>query len=296
MDWTKKTAKLHHGKGEIPLIGLGTWQAHGPQVSHAVEVALRVGYRHIDTAARYENETAVGEGIRASGVPREEIWVTTKLRNHEHMRVEEAVEESLRRLGLDYVDLYLMHWPCSTDPSNHSQHLANWDFTQTWASMQSILTTGKVRNIGVSNFGLTHLTRLLSSPSTTIIPAVNQIELHPYNPSPKLVTYLMEKGIHITAHSCLGSVNSPLHKEEALVRVAEKTGRSTAQVLLKWGLQMGWSVIPKSADPGRVRENWGMDGWELREEDMRAMVGIKERRRVCGDAWLPVRVFLGDDE
>ncbi|KAA8902242.1 NADP-dependent oxidoreductase domain-containing protein [Sphaerosporella brunnea] len=293
-EWTKKTAALNTG-GQIPLIGLGTWQSRPGEVEKAVEAALRAGYRHIDTALAYSNEAEVGKGIRASGVPREEIWITTKLDNPWHKRVKEGIETSLRNLGVDYVDLYLMHWPSSTTPEDPKKHYDDWDFVKTWAEMQRIPKT-QARAIGVSNFGIRNLEKLLAAPTTTVVPAANQIELHPNNPSPKLVAYNESKGIHTTGYSCLGSTNSPLHKDPALLEIVEKTGKTSAQVLLKWGLQKGWSVIPKSVTESRIQGNFELDGWDLDEESIAKLDNMKDRFKVCGDSWLPVKVFFGDDE
>ena len=147
---------------KIPAVGLGTWQSKPNEVSKAVEVALRAGYRHIDTAAAYGNEKEVGEGIKASEVPRDQIWLTTKLDNPWHKRVPEAIANSLKNLDTEYVDLYLMHWPSSTNPDDTKKHYEDWNFTDTWREMQKLLETGKVRNIGVSNFSITHLEKLLN--------------------------------------------------------------------------------------------------------------------------------------
>ena len=292
---TTRTFTLNTGD-KIPAIGLGTWQSPPGEVSAAVEAALRLGYRHIDTALAYGNEAAVGEGIRASGVPRKDIWVTTKLDNTWHKRVPEGIAASLESLGTEYVDLYLMHWPSSTREDDRKKHEEDWDFRDTWREMQKLVGTGLVRNIGVSNFGITNLEKLLNDPSCKIIPAVNQIELHPCNPSPKLVAYNTSKGIHSTAYSCLGSTDSPLYSNAALKEVAEAKNRTPQQVLLMWGLQKGWSVIPKSVSPKRIEANWQLDGWKLTDEDIAKIDGIEERFKVCKDGWLPVKVFFGDDE
>jgi Aldo/keto reductases, related to diketogulonate reductase len=162
-----KSYKLNTGYS-IPAIGLGTWQSQPGGVEKAVEEALRAGYRHIDTAFAYGNEKEVGQGIRASGVPREEIFLTTKLNNTDHKRVAEALEDSLRNLGVDYVDLYLMHWPSSTTPDDMKKHYDDWDFVDTWREMQKLAGTGKVRSLGVSNFGIKNLERLLNDPSCKV--------------------------------------------------------------------------------------------------------------------------------
>jgi len=162
--------------------------------------------------------------------------------------------------------------------------------------MQKLPATGKVRNIGVSNFGIQHLERLLNDPSCKIVPAVNQIELHPNNPSPKLVAYNTSKGIHSTGYSCLGSTNSPLYKNPTVQKIAENKGKTVQQVLLMWGLQKGWSVIPKSVNKDRIEKNFELDGWELTADEINELDNLKERFKVCGDSWLPIKVFFGDDE
>ncbi|KAJ5527732.1 Conserved aldo-keto oxidoreductase NADPH-dependent [Penicillium frequentans] len=292
---TKKTYTLNTGD-KIPAIGLGTWQSKPNEVRVAVKDALLKGYRHIDTALAYGNEAEVGAGIKDSGVPREEIWLTTKLDNPWHHRVEEGIASSLKDLGVDYVDLYLVHWPSSTDPNDLKKHLPDWDFIKTWQEMQKLPATGKVRNIGVSNFGIKNLEKLLNHPTTKIVPAVNQIELHPNNPSPKLVAYNTSKGIHSTGYSCLGSTNSPLYKDPTLLKIAENKGKTPQQVLLVWGIQKGWSVIPKSVSKSRIEGNYEIDGWTLTDEEINQLDNLKDRFKVCGDDWLPIKVFFGDDE
>ena len=239
----------------------------------------------------------MGEGIKDSGVPRGDIFLTTKLDNPWHKRVTEGIDSSLKDLGTDYVDLYLMHWPSSTDPTDLKKHHPDWDFVKTWAEMQKLPETGKVRAVGVSNFGIKNLEKLFAAETTTLVPAVNQIELHPNNPSPKLVKYCMDKNIHCTGYSCLGSTDSPLAKDKTLAGIAEKKGKTTAQVLLMWGVQHGWSVIPKSVTQSRIESNFqGVDGWALDDDEMKALDSLPDRFKVCGDAWLPVKVFFGDDE
>jgi len=294
MSATSKTYTLNTG-AKIPALGLGTWQSKPNEVEKAVEIALRKGYRHIDTALAYGNEAEVGRGIKNSGVPREEIWLTTKLDNPWHKRVQEGIDSSLKSLGVDYVDLYLMHWPSSTDPDDLKKHYPDWNFVKTWEEMQKI-PTSKARNIGVSNFGIKNLEILLNDSTCKKVPAVNQIELHPNNPSPKLVEYNTSKGIHSTGYSCLGSTDSPLYKDQTLLSLAEAKGKTPQQCLLAWGLQKGWSVIPKSVTKERIEKNFELDGWELTDEEVKKLDGLKDRFKVCGDAWLPVKVFFGDDE
>ncbi|KAJ4385558.1 hypothetical protein N0V93_009987 [Gnomoniopsis smithogilvyi] len=292
---TTKTYTLNTG-AKIPAIGLGTWQSKPNEVKTAVEVALKSGYRHIDTAAAYGNEKEVGDGIKASGVPRSEFFLTTKLNNPDHKRVPDALAESLEKLQTDYLDLYLMHWPASIDPSKEKAVYEDWDYIQTWGEMQKLVETGKVKAIGVSNFAIKNLERLLNHENTKIVPAVNQIELHPCNPSPKLISYLASKNIHPSAYSPLGSTDSPLAKNEALLSIAKSKGKSPQQVLLAWGLSKGFSVLPKSVTESRIKANFELDGWDLTSEDVKALDSIQERFKVCGDSWLPVKVFFGDDE
>ncbi|KAL5361669.1 NADP-dependent oxidoreductase domain-containing protein [Aspergillus floccosus] len=276
LEHTKKVYTLNTGD-KIPAIGLGTWQSKPNEVREAVKNALLKGYRHIDTALAYGNEAEVGDGIRDSGVPRSEIWITTKLDNTWHHRVQEGIDSSLKSLGTDYVDLYLVHWPSSTDPNDKSKHLPDWDFIKTWQEMQKLPATGKVRNIGVSNFGIKNLEKLLNDPSCKIVPAVNQIELHPNNPSPKLVAYNTSKGIHSTGYSCLGSTDSPLYKDPTLLQLAEKKGKTPQQVLLQWGIQKGWSVIPKSVNKARIDANFELDGWDLTADEINQLDNLKDR-------------------
>ncbi|KAF2667437.1 Aldo/keto reductase, partial [Microthyrium microscopicum] len=296
LDHTKWKFKLNTGD-EIPAFGLGTWQSAPGQVRDAVKIALKNGYRHIDTALAYGNEKEVGLGIKDSGVPREEIWITTKLDNPWHKRVQEGIDTSLKDLGVEYVDLYLMHWPSSTDPSDLKKHLSDWDYKKTYIELQKLVGTGKIRNLGVSNFGIKHLEAIQALPEFKVMPAVNQIELHPNNPSPKYLEYCKSKGIHVTAYSCLGSTDSPLYKDEHLKSLAAKKGKTVQQILLVWGLKRGTSVIPKSVTESRILANQEIDGWDLTDEEMESINSLTGRFKVCGDAWLPegVKVFFGDD-
>ncbi|RMY06407.1 hypothetical protein D0867_09708 [Hortaea werneckii] len=294
-NWTQETFTLNTG-AKMPAVGLGTWQSKPNEVREAVKAALLAGYRHIDTALAYGNEHEVGQGIKDSGVPREQIWVTTKLDNPWHKRVEEGITSSLKDLDMAYVDLYLIHWPSSTDPADLKKHYPDWDFIKTWQEMQKLPGSGRVKNIGLSNFGIKNMEKLLNDESCKTVPAVNQIELHPNNPSPKLVEYCQGKNIHCTAYSCLGSTNSPLAKDPVLGDIASNKGKSPAQVLLMWGLQRGTSVIPKSVTASRIEANFQLDGWSLTDDEMKQLSSRPDRFKACGDDWLPVKVFFGDDE
>lgn len=174
--------------------------------------------------------------------------------------------------------------------------MPDWDFLKTWAEMQKLPASGRVKAIGVSNFAIKNLEKLFADPNFKITPAVNQIELHPNNPSPKLLQYCKDKGIHATAYSCLGSTDSPLYKNEKLKQIADSKGKTVQQVLLMWGLQRGTSVIPKSVTASRIQANFELDGWELTDEEIKTIDAFPERFKVCGDAWLPIKVFFGDDE
>jgi glycerol 2-dehydrogenase (NADP+) len=257
--------KLNTG-AEIPALGLGTWQSQPGEVARAVSHAIKVGYRHIDAALCYGNENEVGQGIKeaidAGIVKREDLFVTTKLWCSYHARVEEGLEQSLKDLGLEYVDLYLMHWPlamnhkgecgffiprkfetltnCPTGNHNIFPKLAdgsrdilhNHSHVTTWKSMEKLVGTGKVRAIGVSNYSVKFLEELL--PQATIVPAANQIENHPLLPQQEIVDFCIKAGIHITAYSPLGSTGSPLFTAEPIVAVANKRGVTPATVLLSW--------------------------------------------------------------
>ncbi|KAF4205395.1 hypothetical protein CNMCM8927_006265 [Aspergillus lentulus] len=228
--YREKVFRLNTG-ASIPAIGLGTRRAETPgQVYKAVRSALDVGYRHIDAAQSSENEHEIGRAIKDSGVPRKQIWITTKLDNRWHTRVGSALQLSLDALDMDYIDLYLMHWPVSACPNDQTTQLKNWNFVNTWEAMQQ-LPSHIVRNIGVSNFGIAHLRRLLNHPSCKVVPAVNQIELHPYWPSRLLLTYCNNHDIHCTAYSCLGSTDSPLLQDPAVLEISRLKDRSPQQIL-----------------------------------------------------------------
>ncbi|KAI8143876.1 NADP-dependent oxidoreductase domain-containing protein [Fennellomyces sp. T-0311] len=247
----------------IPAVGLGTWQSKPKEVYDAVLAALKAGYRHIDTAYVYRNEEAVGKAIKDSGIPREELFITTKLWNTSHRpdTVEAALETSLKNLQVDYLDLYLMHWSVSFKPgkslmprdADKKVLLDSTDFTETYAAMEKLVGS-RVRAIGVSNFTVANLEKLLKS--AKIVPAVLQVELHPYFPQWELLEFCEKHNIHVTAYSPLGSTSSPVMQEQLVIDIADKHKATTAQVLLAWGVQRSCSVIPKSVTPSRIVSNF----------------------------------------
>jgi 2,5-diketo-D-gluconate reductase A len=259
---TASTLTLNNGR-TIPQLGLGTWPLTDAEVAPVIETAIELGYRHIDTAAKYGNETGVGRGIRASAVPREDLFVTTKLDGgyQGEDRAIDGLDASLDRLGLDYVDLLLIHWP-----------LPQRDlFVSTWQTFEKLLETGKTRSIGVSNFKPAHLERLLAE--TDVVPAVNQIQISPYIPRADHRSYDTEHGIVTTSWSPLGQGGSLL-ADPVIVGLAEKYGRTPGQVVLRWHLDLGLVAIPKSADPTRLRENLDVFDFTLDETDLASMSGL----------------------
>ncbi|KAN0062250.1 hypothetical protein ACQY0O_005431 [Thecaphora frezii] len=257
----QKTFKLNTG-AEIPVVGLGTWQSAPGEVAKAVESAIKSGYRHIDCAWMYGNEHEVGQGIKAAGVPREELFITTKIWGTYQRRPEEGLDDSLKKLGLDYVDLLLVHWPVpliirgdEKIPLNSDGTRAidkEWNLEKTWELMEK-LPKSKVKAIGVSNCSISYLERLLSK--AKIIPAANQVELHPFLPQHKLVAYCQSKGILPQAYSPLGSSGGPVLQDPLVVEIAKKHNADPAQVVISWGVQRGVTVLPKSVTPSRIETN-----------------------------------------
>jgi 2,5-diketo-D-gluconate reductase A len=247
----------------IPQLGFGVFQIPPDRTADAVRVAFDAGYRHIDTAQGYRNEEGVGQAVRASGLSRDEVFVTTKLAN-DRQGYEEAIaalDESLQRLGLEYVDLFLIHWP---------RPFAD-QYVETWRAFEKIASDGKARAIGVSNFQVPHLERLAAETDT--VPAVNQIELHPLLVQRELRTYDSDHGIATEAWSPLAK-GGDLLRNEGLVGLGEKYGKTPAQIVLRWHLQIGNVVIPKSVTPERVRENIDVFDFELDPDDVAAIEAL----------------------
>jgi len=265
---TIPTLTLNNGV-RIPQLGFGVFQVPPEETQRVVEDALEAGYRHIDTAAAYRNEAAVGAAIAASGLPRADIFVTTKLRNGEQGNALEAFESSRQKLGLDYVDLYLIHWPVP------SQGL----FTAAWASMEKLHADGQIRAIGVSNFLANHLDTLLAAAS--IVPAVNQIEIHPSFQQEPVAAKSRSRGIAVEAYSPLGQGTDL--GSETVTTLAARHGATPAQVVLAWHLAQGTIVIPKSADPTRMRENLGAVGVRLTDAEISGITALESGARNGAD-------------
>jgi len=257
------TVRLNDGH-DIPQLGFGVFKVPPAETAQAVAAALEVGYRHIDTAQMYGNERGVGQAIRDSGLPRAEVFVTSKLNNGFH-RPDDARREfdrTLAALGTEYVDLFLIHWPLPG--------LYDGDFVSTWRTLEEFERQGRARSIGVSNFQIPHLERLARETET--VPAVNQIEAHPYLANDEVRVYDREHGIVTEAWSPLAK--GRVVEDENVRRVADEVGRTPAQVVLRWHVQRGDVVFPKTVRPSRMRENFALFDFELDADTMDAIAAL----------------------
>lgn len=252
----------------IPQLGFGVFQVDPAETTRIVTDALEVGYRHIDTAAIYGNEEGVGAALASSGIPRDELFVTTKLWNDRQTDAQAAFDESLDKLGLDYVDLYLIHWPTPQKDT----------FVEAWESLETIYASGRAKAIGVSNFLVPHLEKLLAN--TEIVPAVNQIELHPAHQQPAVTAFAREHGIEIEAWGPLGQGKYPLFALPEVADAAAAHGKTPAQVVIRWHLQTGNIVFPKSNRRERMAENFDVFDFELTDAEVAAITGLEREGRV----------------
>jgi len=265
------TTTLHNGV-EMPWIGLGVFKVQdGEEVVRSVKSALEAGYRSIDTAAIYKNEEGVGRAIAESNVPREELFITTKLWNADqgYDTTLKAFDESLEKLGLDYLDLYLIHWPL---PSRGK-------YVDTWKALEKLYKDGRVRAIGVSNFKIHHLEEIITN--CEIVPMVNQVEYHPRFNQRELHEYCKKNKIQLEAWSPL--MQGGLLEDPVLVEIAEKYNKSTAQVIIRWDLQTEVITIPKSTKPHRIAENADIFDFELSQEDMEKINDLNQDKRMFAD-------------
>ena len=257
---------------EIPQLGFGVFQIPPDETTEATLAALEVGYRHIDTAEMYGNEKEVGEAVRRSGIPRDQIFVTSKLNNGFHARDDalKAFDGTLEALGFDYLDLFLVHWPLPG---------IDVDYVETWKAMEEIYASGRCRAIGVSNFQEHHLRTLFGQ--TEITPAVNQIEVHPYLAQDGLRAFDADHDIVTEAWSPIAQ--GKVLDDPAIVAIAERLGRTPAQVVLRWHIQRGDVVFPKSVNRKRMEENFALFDFELGDEDMATLTGLDRGERTGPD-------------
>jgi len=284
--------KLNTG-AEIPALGFGTWQDANEQ-ENAVAEAIKAGYRHIDTARVYGTEKAVGKGVKKSGIPRKDLFITTKLWNNSHHPddVAPALQNSLNDLGMEYVDLYLIHWPVAWKrgeemfpKQNGNPVLENIDLMDTWKAMEQALKTGKTKAIGVSNCDKFEMERLVKNAS--VVPAVHQMECHPWLQQHEFTAWHRDNGIHVTHYSPFGNQNAiygmkqevgRLIDEPELAEIGKKYNKSAPQVTLAWGITLGHSVLPKSKTPSRIKSNLEGD-FKLSPDDMKKIEKLNKKLR-----------------
>ncbi|WP_434388361.1 2,5-didehydrogluconate reductase DkgA [Melittangium boletus] len=258
---------FHDGKS-MPQLGLGVWQASVDEARRAALKAIEVGYRSIDTAAIYRNEEGIGQAIRESSVPRDQLYITTKLWNDAHLDARKALETSLRKLQLDAVDLYLIHWPTP----------AKDNYVQAWKSLIELRKAGLTRSIGVSNFHVPHLQRLIDE--TGVVPVLNQIEVHPLLQQSELRAWNVAHEIHVESWSPLAQGGEGVFDQEIIRALGQKYGKTPAQVVIRWHLDQGLIVIPKSVTPSRIEENFQVFDFRLEPDELARISTLDKGKRL----------------
>ncbi|KAF3993544.1 hypothetical protein FT663_00214 [Candidozyma haemuli var. vulneris] len=287
IDTNTQTYTLNDGN-KIPAVALGTWRSENGDAASAVKTALQNGYKHIDTASIYGNEEGVGQGIKESGVKRENFFLTTKLWNPDHKNPEAALDESLRKLGTDYVDLYLIHWPVNIEDERAAKP-EEFDLNETYKALQPLVKAGKVKSIGISNVTKERVQKLLADKDVTIKPVVNQIEAHPLLTQPELFDYLQSENIFVEAYSPLGSEGSPLLNNPVVKEIAKKNNADVGQVLVSWAVQRKTIVLPKSVHDERIISNHKT--FTLKKEDFEALNNLSGKYGVQRTNIPPWNVF-----